>query len=313
MAIKFTKATREKLKLRMALDGPAGSGKTYNGLRFAFALGQRVAVIDTESGSARKYTGESPDGVPFDFDVIELTRFSPSEYTACIREASRAGYDVLLIDSLSHAWDGKDGALDLVDKKSGSNKFTAWKDVTPMHREMVDAILVAPLHVIATMRSKTEYVIETDERGRSVPRKVGMAPIQRPGMEYEFDVYGSLDQSHVLTISKSRCSAIADAVVVKPSATFMLPVIDWLQRGTPAAATPVALIEARDRVVGLAGALGVSEDQLRQRMIELYQVNAVTALTYEQAVDLGDRMEAAKQKRNASRTSEGVPQQGTKS
>jgi hypothetical protein len=235
---RFKPATRKKARLRMALDGPSGSGKSYTGLRFAFAMGARVAAIDTESGSLSKYQGDAPDGVPFQFDVVELATFSPTEYTSVIEDAGRAGYDVLLIDSLSHAWVGKDGALEIKDR-TGGNSFTAWKDVTPMHNRMIDAILGSPCHVIATMRSKTDYVLEEEISSnggkRMVPRKVGMAPVQRAGMEYEFDVFGSLDLNHILKISKSRCSLVTDAVVSKPTAGFMTPIIDWLNRGVDAA------------------------------------------------------------------------------
>lgn len=230
---RFQQATRKKLRLRMAIDGPSGTGKTYTALRFAFTLAGdtgRVAVIDTEHGSASKYEGESPDGIPFNFGVLELTNYAPTEYTAAIQEAGREGFDVLVIDSLSHAWIGEGGALDLKDKQGG-NSFTAWAKITPMQRKMVDSILASPCHIIATMRSKTEYVLETNDRGQQVPRKIGMAPLQRDGMEYEFDVYGSMDWSHTLTITKSRCSAVADAVSVKPGATFMQPIMTWLETG----------------------------------------------------------------------------------
>ncbi len=239
----FKKATRKKLKLRMALDGPAGSGKTYTGLRFAFALGKRVAVIDTEHGSASKYQGDSPDGTVFDFDVLELESFAPARYAEAIEEAGRAGYDVILVDSLSHAWDGKDGALEQVDRKGG-NSFAAWKDVTPQHRRMVEALLAAPCHVVVTMRSRSEYVMEANERGKMTPRRVGLAPVQRAGMEYEFDLYGSLDHTHTLAISKSRCPAVTDLVVPSPGAAFLLPVIAWLADGTTVVEDHIAPQEA---------------------------------------------------------------------
>jgi hypothetical protein len=229
----FRPATKHKSRLRMAIDGPSGSGKTFTSLRFATALGQRIAVINTESGAIEKYLGLSPDGVPFVFQLCELEDFSPSSYTSAIMEAGRCGFDVLLIDSLSHAWDGVGGALELVDKKGG-NRFTAWKDVTPLHRRMIEAILRSPCHVIATMRSKMEYVLEQDEKGRSVPRKVGMAPIQRSGMEYEFDIVADMDWQHMLTISKTRCHLVDNAVVVKPGADFIRPVVEWLQEGSEA-------------------------------------------------------------------------------
>lgn len=231
----FKKAERKNLKLRMALNGPSGSGKTYTGLRFAFALadGGKVGVIDTEYKSASKECDKIVDDRRWQFDVCELTHFSPSNYTQAIDAAVRGGISVLLIDSLSHAWEGKGGALDLKDKKAAEtgNSFTAWKEVTPMHRAMVEAILAAPIHVIATMRTKTEYVMEQDSRGKSIPRKVGMAPIQRAGMEYEFDIVADLDIAHTLSISKTRCSAVDGKRVTLPDGGFMDPIIEWLGEG----------------------------------------------------------------------------------
>lgn len=232
----FRKASKKASRLRAALLGPPGSGKTFTGLRFAMALGKRVCVINTESGAVEKYLDLNPDGVPFDFDIAEMQDFAPTRYTQLIQEAGRDGYDVILIDSLSHAWAGSGGALELKDKKGG-NSFTAWKDITPMHNAMIEAILRSPAHVIATMRTKMEYVIEEEvdpKTGakKSVPKKVGMEPVQRQGMEYEFDIVADLDQkTHVLSVSKSRCPLVDGAVVVKPGAEFILPVKQWLEEG----------------------------------------------------------------------------------
>jgi hypothetical protein len=245
----FRPASRQKSKLRMAIDGPAGSGKTFTALRFAFAIagpGGRVAVINSESGAVEKYLGLAPDGTPFTFDVCELDDFAPTKYTEAILGAGRAGYDVLVIDSLSHAWAGSGGALEIKDKKSAgsnANSFTAWKDVTPMHNQMIDAILRSPCHIIATMRSKTEYILEVDSKGRSIPRKVGMAPIQRAGMEYEFDLYCSVDAEHILRVSKSRCPELDEAMSVKPGATFIMPIVSWLNDGSDAPAEKFAVTE----------------------------------------------------------------------
>lgn len=234
----FKPATRRKLKLRMAIDGPSGSGKTLTALRTASGLGSKIAVIDTEHRSASKYLGDTYDDKPLQFDVCELTggQYSPSTYTAAIKAAGAAGYDVLVIDSLTHAWDGAGGALDIVDRKSaggGGNNFTAWRDVTPMHREMIDAILACPAHVIVTMRSKMEYAMEPDPNtGKTTVRKIGMAPIQRQGTEYEFDVVADMDLEHVLSISKTRCPFIDGQRVVKPGASFVEPLRAWLDKGT---------------------------------------------------------------------------------
>lgn len=237
MSSPFKAAKRANRKLRAAIDGPSGSGKSYSALRLAFSLKsaglcKKIAAIDTESESLSLYAGEAPDGVVWEFDTLNLKQFSPTQFTASINEAVKHGYDCIVIDSLSHAWIGKDGALDLVDKKDG-NKFTAWKDVTPMHREMIDAIIGCKAHVIVTMRSKTEYVMETEtnKQGKTVqvPRKIGMAPVQRDGMEYEFDIYGSMDWSHQFKITKSRCSIMQDRTAVKPGPSFWNPLFEWLE------------------------------------------------------------------------------------
>lgn len=246
----FKQATREQSKLRMTIDGPAGSGKSFTSMRFAHALrdalapGGKIAAIDTERGSLSKYVGESPDGYPWAFDVAELNSFSPDKYTEAIQMAAQMGYSVLVIDSLSHAWEGSGGALEIKDRiaaTSKDNSYTAWRNVTPMHNRMVDAILQSPCHVITTMRSRQDYVQDTNEFGKVVGiRRVGMAPIQRPNMEFEFDIVCDMDWSHFLTVAKSRCSSVADQKVEKPGPWFLQPVISWLQSGAPSPVTPPA-------------------------------------------------------------------------
>lgn len=239
---RFKKAERQKKKLRLALDGPSGSGKTFTALRFAHALGKRIALIDTEHHSASLYMGKDPDGVPFEFDTVALSSYSPKAYTELVQEAGRDGYDVVVVDSLSHAWAGSGGALEQVDAKSGGNKFTAWKDVTPLHNAMVESLLGCPAHVIVTLRTKTEYVLEQDERGRMIPRKIGLKPVQRDGVEYEFDVVCDMDQAHRLTVSKTRFSELDGAVCMNPGAAFLDPIKAWLYEGaitTTTAAAPV--------------------------------------------------------------------------
>lgn len=229
----FVPATKKQARLRMALIGPSGSGKTYTALTLASVFG-KVAVIDTERGSASKYADK------FTFDVLELTNYDPREYVKAIGEAARAGYDVLVIDSLSHAWNAVGGVLEMVDKvaarSQSKNNFTAWRDVTPLHNALVEAMLTAPLHIIVTMRTKTEYVLEQVERkGRIVtePRKVGLAPIQRDGIEYEFDVVGDMDLENNLVVSKTRCSTLTGGVFNRPGEDLAGVLRAWLTDGEP--------------------------------------------------------------------------------
>lgn len=233
VALQFRRATKEQAKLRMALIGPAGSGKTYTALNIARNLGQRIALVDTEHGSASKYADL------FEFDVLELESFHPANYIEAIHAAEQAGYEVLIIDSLSHAWMGKDGALELVDraaKRSPSgNTFAAWRDVTPLHNQLVEAMLACKCHLIVTMRSKMEYVQDKDEHGKTVIRKVGLQPVQRDGLEYEFDVVADMDISNNLIVSKARCPQLSGAVISKPGQEVADILRAWLTTGAPPA------------------------------------------------------------------------------
>jgi hypothetical protein len=228
----FTKATKLQAKLRLALIGPSGSGKTYSALAIASGLGGKIALIDTEHGSASKYADL------FSFDSFEPESFSPETYIEAITAAEAAGYDVLIIDSLSHAWAGKNGILEFVDKArdasaAGDAFGSGWRKATPKHNSLVDAMLGANLHLIATMRSKTEYIVETLPNGKTRPRKVGMQPVQRDGIEFEFDVSGDLDQENTLIITKSRCPALSGQQVEKPGAQLAATLKAWLTDGAP--------------------------------------------------------------------------------
>lgn len=231
----FKKATKSQARLRLALIGPPGSGKTFTALRIARGLvgpSGRIALADSERGSASKYADR------FEFDTQDMESFAPKDYCSVISEAEKAGYAALVIDSLSHAWMGKGGALEMVDqvaKQSKSkNSFDAWRSVTPEHNAMVDAILRARLHVIVTMRVKTEYVVE-EVNGKKTPRKVGLAPVQRDGLEYEFDVVADMDGAE-LVVTKTRCPDLAKAVVREPGEELGQKLRAWLTDGTPAAA-----------------------------------------------------------------------------
>ncbi len=263
---RFQKATRRKAKARVALVGPSGSGKTFTALRLARGLvgpEGRIAVIDTERSSASKYAGDVEE-----FDCLDLDHHSPREYVEAIGDAAREGYDVLVIDSLSHAWNGRGGALEQVDqaaKRSQGNSYVAWRDVTPQHNALVDAILAYPGHVIVTMRAKTEYVIEAGKNGKQAPRKVGLAPIQRDGMEYEFDVCADIDLEHNFIVTKSRCPVLTDAVIPNAGYDVASVLRAWLDQGEVAAAAQLAA----PKVDGLAAAIGGPSPQLEDAIEHL--------------------------------------------
>lgn len=230
----FKPATKEANRLRMVLFGPSKSGKTYTALRLAFGMvklkaAAGVVMISTEPGNPTKYLGESPDGIKWEWVQVTMTDFNPTKVMRLIQKAGELHPShVLIIDSLSAPWTGKGGVLDVVDK-SGKNKFTdGWKVGTPMQNGLIEAIEVSPCHVIATMRVKSEYVLEENERGQKVPRKVGMKPIQRDGVEHSFDIECSIDEQHMMSVDGSRLAAIDGQKIIKPDAEFMVPVVKWL-------------------------------------------------------------------------------------
>lgn len=204
------KAVRRGNKARVALAAPAGGGKTYTALTLAAELadGGDVLVIDTERGSASLYADQ------FDFQTIKWEPpYDPRELAKLIGELGDQ-FAVVVVDSLSHFWMGEGGTLDIVDAagaRARGNSYAGWKEGTPAQAEMVDAMLNSPAHVIVTMRSKTEYVLE-QRNGKNVPTKVGMAPVQRDGIEYEFTVTCDLDIEHRLMVGKTRCSVLAGKV-----------------------------------------------------------------------------------------------------
>lgn len=229
MTIKFAPATRAAVKARIALTGPSGSGKTYTSLMLACALSDRVAVIDTERGSASMYVGLNG----WEFDTLNPQSFSPASLIEALGVAAGAGYGCVVIDSLSHYWMGVDGMLEQVDARTKNNNSfgSGWKDMRPVERRMIDALVSYPGHVICTLRTKTEYVIEKDDRGKNKPVKVGLKPEQREGLEYEFSVVGDLDHSNTLTVSKTRLPMLNGAVLVKPGPELAVTIKDWLAEG----------------------------------------------------------------------------------
>lgn len=233
----FRKAERKKAKLRLGLVGPAGSGKTYGALLVAMGLGGRIAMIDTENGSGDLYAGLG------DYDVCTLSApYEVQKYLAAIKDAERAGYDVLIIDSLSHAWAGEGGLLDQQGKIADAgrgNSYTAWRQVTPWHNKLVEAMLTSHCHIIATMRAKTEYILEENERGKKEPKKVGMAPVQRDGMDYEFGVVFDISGNHTAQVSKDRTS-LFDGRVFQLSKETGETLRAWLETGAEPPAPPAA-------------------------------------------------------------------------
>jgi hypothetical protein len=272
--LRFVPAERRRALARLALIGPSGSGKTYSALQIAAGLARelglsRIGLIDSERGSALKHAGKGVD-----FVTLPLESFAPRIYVEAIRAAAEARLEVLIVDGLSQAWAGRDGALEMVDQATArsrsGNSFAAWREVTPEHNRLVDALTAAPMHLIVTMRAKTEWVLEDVDNGRGgsskAPRKVGLAPIQRDGLEYEFDVVGDLTLAHDLLVSKSRCELFDRATIARPGRELGAQLGAWLNEGAPepqvpAVAQPAPAAAPRPRRARAERAAGRAVDQ----------------------------------------------------
>lgn len=241
----FSPAKKEQLHLKIAIDGPSGSGKTYSALMLAKGLvengiGKRIGVVDTESGSSTSYAKK------FKFDIAKMNPpYDTTKYIQAIEFCVKEGIDVLILDSISHAWSGVGGLLDQKEKLDsiGSNKsgFANWKSISAKQEKFVATILHSPIHIIATMRSKQEYVLTTNDNGKQVPKKLGLAPVQRDGIEYEFTTVFSIDlETHQAVATKDRTGVFTTPRVIDES--FGKDFADWLKDGVEPETTAIERI-----------------------------------------------------------------------
>lgn len=226
--MQFQRATRKKAKLRLGVSGPAGSGKTTAALAIASGLGGRIALLDTEAGSASLYSDSC------DFDSMNLEApYSPERFVQAIKAAEGAGYDVLILDSVTPEWSGPGGCLELNEQiaqtRYRGNTWSAWSETKPMHRDFIDAILHSKLHVIATMRSKTETV-QTESKQI---KKLGMKSEQESGFDYEMTIVFEIDhQTHLATATKDRSRLFTAPTHLTEKVGKTLR--DWLDSGVEA-------------------------------------------------------------------------------
>ena len=240
----FEKVTRQRAKLRMALTGVSGAGKTLGALYIAYGITNdwgKIALIDTEHERARFYANRSDLGTGEFLYSSFAPPYSPERYKALVSEGAAAvGPDgVVIVDSFSHAWNNEGGILDLkeaIAAQKGKNSYTAWQEAGKEQNSLVNTILSADCHVIVTMRSKMEYALQENERGKMEPRKMGLAPIQREDTEYEFDIVLDIARNHVATASKDTTFLDRFGAVITPKLGRDLA--DWLNSGTTHADKP---------------------------------------------------------------------------
>ena len=233
----FEKVTRNKAKLRMALTGVSGAGKTLGALYIAYGITgdwSKIALIDTEHERARFYANRSDLSTGEFLYASFKPPYSPDRYKAMVQEGAQAvGPDgVVIVDSFSHAWNNEGGVLDIKEQiasRAGKNSYTAWQEAGKEQNSLVNTILAVECHVIVTMRSKMDYALVENDRGRMEPRKMGLAPIQRDDTEYEFDVVLDIARNHIATASKDTTFLDKFGEVITPQLGRSLA--DWLNNG----------------------------------------------------------------------------------
>ena len=233
----FEKVARKKAKLRLALTGVSGAGKTLSALYIAYGITgdwSKIALIDTEHERARFYADRSDLGTgeflyaPFD------PPYSPQRYKQFVEEGAKTvGSDgVVIIDSFTHAWNNEGGVLDIKDKiaeQPNKNSYTAWNEAGREQNSLVNTILAVDCHTIVTMRSKMNYVMQENERGKMQPVKIGLSPIQREDTEYEFDIVLDIARTHIATASKDTTFLDKFGQVITPDLGKQLK--EWLDNG----------------------------------------------------------------------------------
>lgn len=225
------RAEKKRVKIKIGVQGPSGSGKTWAALALARNIwpSASICLVDTENESASLYADL------WEFDTIPLTPpFTSARYEQCIETAVRLGYDVLIIDSISHQWDGEGGILrrkEELDQRPGANSYTNWSKFTPEHQAFIESIKQAPIHIIATMRAKQDYVLEQSDKGKTKPVKVGMAPIVREGTDYEFSIVFDVQMDHKAVVSKNRTGMFEDEVLDLASQSVADRLKAWLESG----------------------------------------------------------------------------------
>jgi len=303
----FKKAVRESAKLRLALTGPAGSGKTYSSLQIAKGLGGKIAMIDTERGSGALYANIC------DYDVLRIDPpFEPKKFLEGIKAAEEAGYDVLIIDSLSHAWAGDGGILTIHARtaKATRNSFDAWREVTPLHNQLVDAILASSCHVLVTLRTKTGYEVIT-ENGKTKVSKVGLAPIQRECLEYEFTCVLDLSvEGHIATASKDR-TGLFDRTRFSPVPGTGKSLLNWLENNQGKQLPDIQDEPDRHRLLILLADLGLGHHETEYALYAArrYGVTDIDALSQEQIEEQSTLLQQCREKKEKLRQFENILRQ----
>lgn len=275
----FVPAEKSQLKARVLISGAAGSGKTIAALELASALGSRVAVIDTENGSAALYSDK------YKFEMLNLQPpYPPEDFVQAIKVAENSGFDVIVVDGITPEWSGTGGCLDLHTKLGG--RFQDWAKITPRHRKFIQKILECSTHIICTCRSKQGYAM--DEQSKKVT-KLGMAPEQRDGLDYEMTlVFNIINQTHLAEATKDR-TGLFDGKQFLISKNTGLEILEWLNSGTPAKSPAPTITDVRNLLIS-AGVKSIPDFKKVMMQVLGEEYNTLEELNQEQLLTLYEVM-----------------------
>lgn len=245
--MKLQQAQRSQVKLRIGLSGPSGYGKTYSALLLAYGITNdwsKIAVVDTENNSASLYSHLG------DFNVLSLEEpYAPERYIKAIQTCEEAEMEVIIVDSISHEWNGKGGCLELHEKLGG--RFQDWAKITPLHNQFIEALIKSKSHIIATTRRKVDYSLDRDMSGKTKVMKLGTKEITREGFEYELTVnFELINDNHLVKASKDRTGLFMDKPEFIINASTGKKLQRWCQEG-------------------------VSIEQVKKEISQCYQLNSL--------------------------------------
>ncbi len=264
--MELKQASRKRAKIKMALQGPSGSGKTMSALLLAYGLcnqWSKVAVIDTENHSAELYSHLG------NYNVVNIgAPYTPEKYCEAIKLCENAGMEVIIIDSISHEWDGSGGILDAHGNMAG-NSFTNWSKLTPRHNAFIQTILQSSTHIITTIRSKQDYVLQ-EKNGKMVPEKVGLKGVTRDGIDYEFTLVLDIDIKHNANANKDRTNLFSGQPEFKITSDTGAKILAWCNSGRAIEATSFTI---------------VSEVSVKERIELCVTMQELIALYKEQSVE----------------------------
>lgn len=277
MTLQIYTAERKKAKLRIGLGGPSGSGKTYSALLLANGIADwdKIILIDSENGSGELYVHLGK------YRVIRLTPdFSPEKYIEAIKTAEEGGAEVIIIDSISHEWEGQGGCLEIQEKAGG--RYQDWAKVTPRHRKFIDAILQSKCHVITTVRKKQDYDMSKDRDGKTKIEKVGLKEITREGFEFELLVNFDLDMNWQARASKDRTGLFMGQPEFTITQETGEKLLTWSEQGTTDVTKELLTSEQLERIKDLVQQLEADPMQVNNYILQTRKVK-MEELTQEQA------------------------------